>query len=122
MEQNREIIQLTKAHRGGGKSSTFSGRPEGKDVRENLKLNDKDKDAKTYTIQMPDDTTSFNPSFYLGLFFDSIKALGGMDNFSHKYTISLSNMEEKLQAIIQENLDECVRKANNEYNDLTGLD
>lgn len=122
MEQNREIIQLTKAHRGGEKSRTFSGRPEGKDVRKDLKLDDKDNDAKTYVIQMPDDTTSFNPSFYLGLFFDSIKALGGMENFSQKYTISLSNMEEKLKAIIQENLDECVRKANNEYNDLTGLD
>lgn len=122
MEGNREIIQLTKAHRGGEKSSTFSGRPEGKDVRENLKLNDKDKDSKTYIIQMPDDTTSFNPSFYLGLFFDSIKTLGGIEKFSQKYMISLSNMEEKLRNIIQENLDECVRKANNEYNDLTGLD
>ena len=120
--ENREIIQLTKAHRGGEKSSTFSGRPEGKDVRENLRLSEKDKDSKTYIIQMPEDTTSFNPSFYLGLFFDSIKALGGMEKFSQKYMISLSNMEKKLQPIIQENLDECVRKANNEYNDLTGLD
>lgn len=121
MKQNREKIVLTTAHRGGGKSTTFSGRSEGKDVRSNLRLDSIDNNGKEYVIEMPSDTTSFNPSFFLGLFFESIKRLG-IEGFKDKYKISLSNMSANLKVIIQDNLDECMRKASNEYNDLTGLD
>lgn len=119
---NKEII-LTKEHRGGISSSTFSGRPQGEAVRKILDLENKDKDNNIYLVKLPDDTTSFNPSFYLGLFYPSIKALKGVDNFKNKYRIDLKNIEpEELRHLVLDNIAECERKANNEYSGRTGLD
>lgn len=110
---NRVVIELKKEHRGGNKSTSFAGREEGKLVREALLLDEKDKDNILYKIIMPEDTTSFNPSFYLGLFFPSIYLLK-WDEFRNKYQIDLSNFSTELQPIIQMNLEECERKAKNE--------
>lgn len=117
-----EII-LTKEHRGGTSSSTFSGRPQGESVRKKLDLDIKDKDGNPYVVKLPDGTTSFNPSFYLGLFYPSIKNLNGIDNFKKKYKINLDNIEpDELRELVSDNIAECERKANNEYSGRTGLD
>lgn len=114
-------IELTKAHRGGTKSTTFAGRPEGRKVRANLDLDKKDKEPNNYQVVIPNDTTSMNPSFYLGLFFESIELLG-IERFQQKYAFNLSTMEPRLKEVVEDNLKECLRKAINEYNDVTGLD
>lgn len=50
--------------RGGARSTSFSGRREGREVRKKHNLDEKDKDDNCYTVSMPQDTTSFNPSFF----------------------------------------------------------
>lgn len=122
MEKNRAIIQLTESHRGGPKSTAFTGRPEGKEVRIELQLNEKDIDDKIYAVIIPANTSSFNSSFFLGLFFDSIRRLGGVESFKNKYQLNLEKLSNGLKVVIQRNLDECFRKASNEFDNKTGLD
>lgn len=114
-------MNLTEQHRGGVNSTAFTGRSEGEKVRIDLMLDKKDKDSNLYEIVIPAHTTSFNPSFYLGLFFDSIKRLGGIDNFKKKYTIAYAEENAQLIEILKKNIEECERKANNEYIGKTGL-
>ncbi len=70
----------------GNSSSSFTGRPEGESARSELKLNEYDEDTQQYEIIIPKGTTAFNPSFYLGLLFKSIKKLG-IEKFEIKYDI-----------------------------------
>ena len=114
-------IELLKEHRGGSNSTSYTGRSEGKLVREKLDLNTIDLSVQKYFVTIPEDTTSFNPSFYLGLFYDSIKKLS-WEGFKEKYIFDLSNLPSSLQPIILRNLEECERKAKNELCGLTGLD
>ena len=79
-------VKLTKEHRGVN-STTFTGRPQGKEVRLNLGLSALDSSIENICVEIPEGTTSFNPSFYLGLFYDSILNLGGLDAFKKKYEI-----------------------------------
>jgi len=80
-----EIIELTKNHRGGIKSTSFSWRTEGKCVRKELSIDDKyDGMDGPFKVIIPSDTTSFNPSFFLGLFYESVKKLGSVDKFKKK--------------------------------------
>ena len=116
-----KTIELLKERRGGKNSTSFAGRNEGKSVRDTLKLDILDKDAEKYIIHIPEDTTSFNPSFYLGLFYGSIEKLT-WKGFISKYRFNLNNILEPLKSIISRNIEECERKAENEYNGLTGLD
>ena len=118
---NREGIFLPKAHRGAD-STLFTGRPEGKEVRKELMLDEKDSTNKEYTVYIPEGTTSFNTSFFLGLFFASIKKLGSISAFKDKYEINLSKLDSELIPSIERNLKECFRKAENELNNSTGLD
>lgn len=112
-------ITLTTEHRGGG--SSFSGRPEGKHVRLLLALDDKDNDNNKYNIVIPKGTTAFNPSFFLGLLYQSISRLG-IDGFSAKYTFDVSKLSPTLQELIYHDIDEGLRNASNEINMSTGLD
>lgn len=121
MEKNRLAIQLTSAHRGVG-STLFTGRPEGRKVRQELNLDAMDRNNSEYNVFIPSGTTSINASFFLGLFFDSIEKLGSVESFKMKYNIDLSQVEEPLRPFIERNLNECFRKAENEMNDSTGLD
>lgn len=114
-------IILDKSFRGID-STLFTGRPEGIKVRATLKLDEKDNSSDNYVVYIPSGTTSFNASFFLGLFFDSIKKLGSMNSFKTKYTICLDDLEENLRPSILRNLNECYRKAENELNNSTGLD
>lgn len=108
-------INLTVSHRGGSNSYSFSGRPNGEGVRLALGLSQKDEDTESYMISMPKDTTSFNPSFYLGLLFDSIISLGGVEQLLQKYTFNIDSIDSQFKDLIQKDLDECERKARNEF-------
>lgn len=113
---------LTEQHRGGKNSDSFCGRQNGKDVRTKLSLDSKDVDDEKYIVKVPEDTISFNPSFYLGLFFDSVKKINDFDEFKEKYKFDFSNLDEESRACLEENIVECERKAFNELFGYTGLD
>lgn len=119
---SREKLILDKSFRGSSpKGTAFAGRPEGQQVRKELRLNQLDTDDNSYLIVLPDDTTSFNPSFYLGLFFDSIKRLE-WEKFHDKYQFDYSVFRPALADVIRQNIEDCERKAKNELNEKTGLD
>lgn len=115
-------IKLTVSHRGGVNCDSFSGRPNGKDVRQALSLDEKDKDNEHYTVTIPEDTISFNPSFYLGLFFDSIKYFNDIEKFKQKYSFDFSNLDDESRSCLEDNISQCERKASNELLGYTGLD
>jgi hypothetical protein len=57
-------------------SRVFSGRIEGYDVRDALKLSELEKKYSNIIIKVPEDTLSFNTSFFLGVFGESVRNLG----------------------------------------------
>lgn len=114
-------ITLTAEHRGGISSTSFSGRPEGELVRETLSLDEKDEDGNFYIIDIPSGTSAFNPSFFLGLLFPSIKKLG-IAKFVSKYTFGLDSLSPTLKSLIGDDIEEGLRNASNEMNLSTGLD
>ncbi len=121
MANSREIIEIKPEHR-GKKSTTFTGRPQGTLVRQQLKLEHKDSDSCSYEVQFPADTSTIAPSFYLGLFFLSIKKLGNIEKFNKKYTINFPFATDKMNAILHEDIKDCEREAENELLGKTGLD
>lgn len=114
-------IVLTKEHRGGVSSSSFSGRPEGERVRKSFALDEKDLDNNEYIIDIPSGTSAFNPSFFLGLLFPSIQNLG-LKQFLSKYKFGLDNLSSTLKSLINEDIQEGLRNASNEMSLSTGLD
>jgi hypothetical protein len=76
------LIDLEKLSNIGNQA--FSGRPLGKEFREKAGLDQKDGDGFTYTVRIPEGTGTFTPSFFGGLFEDSIVRLG-RDGFRQKY-------------------------------------
>jgi hypothetical protein len=117
------IIELTKEHRGGANSTTFSGRPEGEAVREIIGVSRYDNMDGVIKVTIPADTTSFNPSFFLGLFYDSVKYLGSVEAFKAKYQIDLSNFENVEQRhLIEADIADSYRRCENEMDKKTGLD
>lgn len=114
-------LTLTTEHRGGVSSTSFSGRPEGKHVRETFSLDEKDSDSNDYIIDIPSGTSAFNPSFFLGLLFPSIKKLG-ISKFVSKYKFGLDNLSPTLKSLISDDIQEGLRNASNEMSLSTGLD
>lgn len=115
-------IELTKMHRGGPKSTTFSGRPEGKAVRKALNLDSLENGIDKILIKIPNDTTSFNPSFFLGLLFDSVKKCGSIDAFKAKFSFDFSEFPEVLCTFIKADLEDSYQRCENELNKKTGID
>ena len=117
---DRIKIELKPYHRGPD-SNTFTGRSSGEQVRKELKLDSIDNDGKLYDIFIPKETTSFNPSFFLGLFFNSIKSLKGYDKFENKYSIIILEENIDIKEGLVGDFQECKRQAINEFNHKTGL-
>lgn len=110
---NKQIF-LSKEYRGSDSTNTsFEGRNEGQKVREDLALDQKDYDEYRYEIIMPEDTTSFESSFYLGLLFDSVKKLG-WDKYAQKYRFNLDSLADTQRGAIRAGLDECEKQAKKE--------
>lgn len=112
-------IELAKFR--GNRSSIFTGRPQGQAAREELKLNgiDNQKDIEII-FEVPDGTTSFNPSFYLGLLYHSFENLG-IENFDIKYKFDILTNDFETKKVLQSNLEDGKRNAINELNKKTGL-
>jgi ribosomal protein L33 len=95
------------------KSSVFTGRPQGKSVREKLNLDKYDKDKNTNVVfTIPDNTSSFNPSFYLGLLFPSYETLG-IDKFDEKYSFEILTNNDEITKVINSDLLDGKRSAIN---------
>lgn len=62
----------------------LSGRPNGEKIRKLLDIPQKDLDEKKYIIVVPDNIRTINPSYFLGLFSESIKFLK-LEKFKEKY-------------------------------------
>ena len=120
MIDERVNIGLNESHRGQG-SSMFTGRPQGKQVRDKLEIANMDNQQKKYLVEIPLKTTSFNPSFFLGLFFPSVKKLGGYDNFADKYKIVILTDNKFIKESLELDLKDCERQARNEFSKKTGL-
>ena len=74
-----------------------------------------DKNGEEVEILIPKDTTSFNPSFYLGLLYRSIVFYQGIDEFKKKYRFSFEDTDEELVELLKENIADNERQAQNEY-------
>lgn len=119
MKMETKRIDLTKYR--GNKSTLFTGRPQGLSVRVEIKLDKIDvTDDILVIFEIPEDTTSFNPSFYLGLLYNSYKKLG-VESFLKKYSFEIKSTCPETVKVLQENLDDGMRNAVNEISKKTGL-
>lgn len=69
----------------------LSGRDLGYSLRNEISLDQKDKDDITYNIIFPKNIISISTSFFLALFGDSVRACGSKEKFLDKYVIESSN-------------------------------
>ena len=101
-------------------SSVFTGRPQGEQAREKLNLSSIDNNEENVDIIIPADTTSFNPSFFLGLLFHSIQKLG-IEKFKEKYNFIISTDDPNLHDVIENNINDGYRNAINSLKNKNGL-
>jgi hypothetical protein len=102
----------------GTNSTTFTGRPQGMAVRQELGLDKLDTKSEPIDLVIPRDTTSFNASFYLGLLYHSIKKLG-FSAFKEKYHIIFEG--DTPRGAVLKQIAEGERQAKNELQEITGL-
>lgn len=86
----------------------FSGRPKGVALRRKLQLDAEDNQPFPVTIVVPDEVVSLNSSFFLGLFADSVTALG-REKFERKYVF-------ECPVEIREDIEDGIRQALDESN------
>ncbi|MFZ2538499.1 MAG: hypothetical protein WAX04_06315 [Oscillospiraceae bacterium] len=85
-----------------GTTKILAGRTEGEKLRKRLKLNslDKKQDIDIIIIVIPDDLFGIAPSFFLGLFGQSIHSLGDA-NFKQRYIFECQPiLYERIQTFI----------------------
>ena len=91
----------------------FTGRPQGEAVRIELNLDECDSDKNCLiNFIIPGDIISFNPSFYLGLFFKSYKKLS-IEGFNQKYKFEIESNDEDIKRVILKDLEDGKRNAIN---------
>jgi hypothetical protein len=104
----------------GIRSTTFTGRPQGKIARKELDLDSLDQGTDLIEIEIPEGTTSFNPSFFLGLFYESIKKLT-LEKFNEKYKIIIRDQDQETVRVLKRNIEDGIRNAMNELNKKVGF-
>ena len=87
-------------------SHVFAGRMRGEAVRDQIDLLTLEKESESIEVEIPQDTLSFSPSFFLGMFSLSITRLG-LEIFNDKYTfkcpeIHLEDIEEGKERSVKE--------------------
>jgi len=117
METNR--INLIEYR--GNNSTMFTGRPQGEEVRKKLGFDMVDKNENKIILEIPVGTTSFNPSFFLGLLFESISKLG-VEKFEEKYEFDLSKVDSDFKEIIEDDIEDGMRHAKNSIKPNFGLE
>ena len=94
------------------KSSLFTGRPQGESARKELNLDSRDQNEDKILVKIPPGTSSINPSFFLGLFFPSIKNLG-LKKFEEKYTFVIEDDNPTIRTILISHIEDALRNATN---------
>ncbi|SDL72189.1 hypothetical protein SAMN04488034_10917 [Salinimicrobium catena] len=94
------------------KSSLFTGRPQGEAARKEMNLDDLDKQDQLVVVKIPAGTSSINPSFFLGLFFPSIKYLG-LKKFEEKYSFAFEDENSTVRTILRGHIEDALRNASN---------
>lgn len=102
-------------------STSYSGRPQGEELRRTLKLDELDRDKSEVEIIIPAGTTSFNPSFFLGFLFNSIKNLG-VEGFNKKYKLVIQDSDPDFRSNLFDNLADGMRNAINSINKVSATD
>lgn len=105
----------------GNKSTLFTGREHGKMAREILKLDDLDKTKTKINFIIPEGTSSLNPSFFLGLFYDSFLNLKSVEEFDNKYTFRFMDDNPKVVQILKSNIEDAKRNALNALENKIGF-
>lgn len=113
-----KVVNLEKYR--GVNSSLYTGRPQGEATRKELNLDENDKKLNKYVFVIPKGTSSINPSFYLGLLFDSIRTLG-IENFENYYQFQIDDDNEITKSVLFENLEDGKRNAVNTLTGKSGL-
>jgi len=96
-------------------SSVFAGRYQGELVRQILDLNQFDHSIQVVEFIIPEGTSSFNTSFYIGLLYDSFKKLG-VKKFEQKYFFTIQDTNENNIKILKSNLEDGKRHCINLMN------
>jgi hypothetical protein len=81
----------------------FAGRDRGKEVRAAAGLNELDRSDELVEIRVPEDIFSVNSSFFLGMFGDSIRALGDSE-FRRRFRFVGGKLDELIEDGIREAL------------------
>lgn len=96
MNQKDTTIDFSKL---GG--PVYVGRERGNSVRKKFSLDKLDQDPETVSVIVPDNTFSINPSFFLGLFGESIRTLGSREAFLKKYRFKIpKHLQSSIEAYI----------------------
>lgn len=70
---------------GGGRTRNLSGKERGIAARKMLKLDEYDAAPGEVVVMVPDYVDTISPSFFQGMFSQSIRTLSGKDSFLKKY-------------------------------------
>lgn len=106
------ILILGAEYRNG--YSTFSGKDNGEYARKRLKIDNIDNTNEIISIKVPCDTTSINPSFFIGLFFNSFKKCGSIEKFNKKFKFDFSNLDVTLKKYLMQDIEDCLYRCNTE--------
>jgi hypothetical protein len=82
MKTPREVLNLE--HLTWPGNLAFAGRQDGERARRNANLDEKDRDEHEYVVEIPEGASAFTPSFFLGMFDESITTLKE-EGFRRKY-------------------------------------
>ena len=104
----------------GNDSPSFTGRPEGQSARKIAGIDKMDDDKNTYQFLIPRGTTAFNPSFFLGFFFQSIKKLG-FEKFESKYQLLIEDEMPENEIRLLRDIEEGKRHAKNQLDVKSGF-
>lgn len=97
------------------RSTIFTGRAQGEDSRKDLNLSSLEQKNDIIDVIIPQDTSSLNPSFFLGLFYESIKELG-MEKFINKYNFIYETHNPEIVDVLRKNIKDALRNAENSLN------
>jgi len=79
----------------------FIGRDRGRKVRDKLDVDKLDVSDVQVSVNVPQNTYSINPSFFLALFGDSIRKFGSEEEFFNKYNINApDHIMESIKSIV----------------------
>ena len=83
----------------------LAGRTNGENIRQKINLEKKEKENEKIEIIIPNDVFSFNSSYFLGMFGESVKKLG-KEKFEEKYQFNTNN--ESIKMNIKDGIDEAL--------------